>query len=60
MDIKGMYQDKAEEIAEERYNKDYYSLMPNLQLEVYNDAMLDVHDNLAAQADMMNDRINRK
>ena len=54
-DVKGRYQDKAEELAIERYDNDFYSLPDNKQLELYNEAMVIVTDALVTEAEALRD-----
>lgn len=51
-DLKDMYQNKAEELALEDYDSEFYDLLDDTRLIVYNLAIEQVHDNLAAQADL--------
>ena len=51
MDYKWALQMKAEEIAEEQYGVDFYSLSPAEQSQVYERGMNEYHDDLAATAD---------
>jgi len=50
-------QNRAMELAEEKYNKDYYDLPDHLQTEVYNQAEADYTDHYAAQIDAAYDRM---
>jgi len=52
-DLKGMYQEKADEIADERFGKDFYDLNEKCQLCIYNEAMQEVTDRLVMQAEMI-------
>lgn len=57
MDIKGAYQDKAEEIAIEEYKQDFYDLPQDIQLDVFNRAMEEVNERLMDQAENLRDRL---
>ena len=46
LDIKALYQAKAEELALEKYDQDFYNLPNDTQLVLYNLAMEQVNDNL--------------
>ena len=52
-DYKMRIQEKAEEIAEENYGKDFYDLSGSMQSKIYERAIREIEDMLADQADMM-------
>ena len=52
-DIKSMYQDKAEEIAEAMHNLDFHELGAAEQMEVYALAVESVDDSIRATADAL-------
>lgn len=54
-DIKYQYQLRAEEIAQEKYNLEFYDLSGQVQSEVYSMAMCDVQERLMPQAEAMYD-----
>lgn len=56
MDLKGRYQEKAEELAEELHGVDFYSLPDEIQFEVYRKAEVEVHENMIAGAETLLDR----
>lgn len=60
MDIKGMYQEEAENIAYVVFGVEFYDLTKEQQQIVYSKAIEEVHDKLAGQADMLRDRIENK
>ena len=51
-DLKDMYQEKAEELAQEEYKTDFYDLPEDTQMAVYNLAMGLVTDRLMDEADL--------
>ncbi len=51
MDYKGWIQEKAEEIAQETFHVDFYSLMPDIRDVVYERAIDDYKDHMADQID---------
>ena len=54
-DLKGMYQEKAQELAERDYGEeiDFYDLPNSIQSKLYGEAEILVHEGLQDQADMM-------
>jgi len=56
MDYKDWIQNRAEELAEEQYDRDFYDLPDNLQIEVWNRAEADYHDHEADKIDAAYDR----
>jgi len=56
-DYKDWIENRAHELAEERYNKDYYDLPENIQQEIYNRAVADYIDYYASKIDATYDRI---
>ena len=52
-DYKMRIQEKAEEIAEENYGKDFYDLSGSMQSKIYERAIREIEDMFADQADMM-------
>lgn len=57
MDLREMYYQRADELAEELYSKEFYELSMELQNEVWLMAERDVIDDCADYADMRrNDR----
>jgi len=56
MDYKDWIQNRAMELADEQYGKDFYDLPDHLQTEVYNQAEADYTDYYAAQIDAAYDR----
>lgn len=57
VDYKDWIENRAHELAEERYNKDYYDLPKDIQLEIYNRAEADYTDHYASQIDAIYERI---
>ena len=53
MDRREMYQRRADEIAEERYHKDFYDLSPDTRDAVYCEAVMDTDDMLISQAEAL-------
>jgi len=53
MDIKGMYQDKAEELADSMYGLEFYALGEVEQAQVYTMAIDIVNDSIATTADAL-------
>ena len=51
MDLKGMYQEKAEELARERFNTEYEDLRGDQQYELYKDAEDIVQQGIKAMAE---------
>lgn len=47
-----MYEERAQEIADKRYNMDFYDLPEKKQYEVYEQAMQDIDERLREMADM--------
>jgi len=56
-DYKDWIENRAHELAEERYNKDYYDLPENIQQEIYTRAEADYIDHHASQIDALCDRM---
>jgi len=56
-DYKDWIENRAHELAEERYNKDYYDLPENIQLEIYDRAEADYKDYYASKIDAVYDRM---
>ena len=48
-----MYQERARELAEQFYNRDFHDLDEDLQVELYEQAMENVHDKLAENPDFL-------
>jgi len=57
MDYKDMIQMRADEIAYEKYKKDFYNLSSELQNEVYRESMEWYKDYLADQIDLQKERL---
>lgn len=57
MDLKGMYQERADEIADERFGKDFYELDEESQYLIYNEAMVWVNEELICSADSLRDEL---
>lgn len=55
-DYKDWIENRAHELAEERYHKDYYDLPEDIQLEIYTRAETDYIDHYADQIDAAYDR----
>ena len=55
MDIKAMYQEQAEELAEKWFGTDLIGLSEDVQVIVYNEAMVVVNDKLVSQAEARGD-----
>lgn len=55
LDRDGMVIDKAEEIAEQRYCREFHELPKDVQYRVFSEAELEVTDYLATQADLRRD-----
>lgn len=53
IDLKDMYQEKAEDLAEQRFGKDFYDLDDQTQNIIYNEAIVLVDDSLILRADSM-------
>ena len=51
MDYKEWIQQRAEELAQEKYGKDYYSLPDGLQLQLWESTYIDYIDKEAARID---------
>lgn len=51
MDIKEQYAREADDIAWERYDMEFYSLAPDVQYKVYEEAMASVMDRLICSAE---------
>jgi len=56
MDYKEAIQERADELAMEKYDKEFYDLDKELQFKVYQQATEDYADDLASQIDSMKDR----
>ena len=56
MDTRERYQRKADEIAGERYGKDFYDLLPETREAVYCQAVMDVDDDIISQAEWLAER----
>lgn len=56
-DMKDWIHNRAEELAEQKYNKDYYDLPNHLQDEVYNQAEADWIDHYSSEIDAAYDRL---
>ena len=56
MDYKEWIQNRAMELAEKQYNKDFYDLPDSLQAEIYNQAEADYTDHYADMIDAAYDR----
>jgi len=54
-DIKDAYQCKADEIAQQRYSREFYDLSPQLRYQVWFEAERAVMDDIATQADLRRD-----
>jgi len=57
MDYKDWIQNRAEEIAEEQYGKEFYDLSDTLQIGIWNRAEADYHDREADRIDAAYDRM---
>lgn len=57
MDIKGMYQNKAEEIADTRFDKDFYDLSEEQQSQIYGEAITQVNEELVCSADNLREEL---
>lgn len=57
MDIKEKYQLKAEELAQEIYGVDFYSLSEEIRLTIFNDAIRQVNEDLMDRADVLRKEI---
>ena len=53
--VKRMVEEKAEEIAGQRYGREFNDLSPQIQYQVWTEAEHVVADDLAAQADLRRD-----
>lgn len=51
MDIKYMYQVRAEEIADKEFGRDFYDLDKENQLRIYNEAEVQINDELVCRAE---------
>ncbi|MDO9530368.1 MAG: hypothetical protein Q7J27_14590 [Syntrophales bacterium] len=49
--MKDLYREKADELADEEYEKEFYELPQNIQDEVHERAMNEVNDGLCDYAD---------
>lgn len=56
MDMKDWIQNKAEELAQELYNADYFDLDENTQRALFDKACEGYHDYYAAKIDVAYDR----
>jgi len=56
-DLKNMYQERADEIADKRFDKDFYDLDEKCQLCVYNEAMAQISEELICRADSLIDEL---
>ena len=56
-DLEEMTTTKAEEIAEQRYGREFNSLPPSLQYQVWSEAEKAILDKLAAQDDHHQDKL---
>jgi hypothetical protein len=56
MDYKDWIRNRAMELAEEKYDTDFYDLPDHLQIEVYNQAIEDYKDHYADEIDAAYDR----
>jgi len=56
VDYKGWIQNRAEELAEEQYGKEFYDLPENIRASVYNQAYNDRADYEADRIDAAYDR----
>ena len=52
MDLKMSYQDKVEELAQERYNKEFYELPDDIRYALSKEAEHIVNEHLIAAADV--------
>ena len=59
-DIEEMTINKAEEIAEQRYGREFNDLSKQLQFEVWTEAEHSVADTLATQNDLQYDRMRER
>lgn len=55
IDVKELYQEKAEDIAEGEYGDSFYNLPQETRLAIYSRAIDIVHDNLITEADLRGD-----
>ena len=60
MDIKAMYQEQAEELAETLYHSDLYDLHNDIQFTIYQVAVVMVNDKLVSQAEARGDAMEGK
>lgn len=51
-DFEELTMNKAEEIAEQRYGREFNDLPNNIQYQVFSEAEQAAHDDLATQADL--------
>jgi len=56
-DVKDMTQTRADEIAEQRYGRDFYELPKQVQFKVWHEAEAAVRDEIATEADAIFDAI---
>jgi len=56
-DLKDMIATKAEELAEQRYGREFNDLPASLQMKVWMDAEREAHDYFACQDDAIHDRM---
>jgi len=56
-DLKDMVATKAEELAEQRYGREFNDLPPSLQMRVWMDAEQEAHNYFACQADAIYDQM---
>ena len=60
MDIKNIYQERAEELARELLNSEFYDLHPDTQRALYQTAEVMVNDELVSQAEARRDAMEGK
>jgi len=56
-ELKAMYQEKADEMANERFDKDFYELDEENRCRIYNEAMVWVNEELICRADSLRDEL---
>ena len=60
MDIKAMYQEQAEELAETQYHSEFHDLHGDIRNSIYQVAMVMVNDKLVSQAEARSDAMEGK
>lgn len=59
MDYKDWIQNRADELALEQYNEDFYNLPSEVRDTIYQQAMADYADHYASQVDAAYDRMKK-